>query len=214
MYTNLQISRTLVKNNQARMDSSRKTVSKEAMQEEWLVIQAAKKNPAQFRPLYNRYYENIFSFIFRRTANETLTAELVSNVFLKALQRLSSYEFKGVPFSAWLFRIASNEVAQYFRNSQKHRIVSVDESHFADMIEEMEERDHPNYRQAMIHALDELKEEEIQLIEMRFFEIRPFKEIAGILEITESNAKIKTYRLLDKLRKIILKNSEQGQARP
>ncbi|MEM9921111.1 MAG: sigma-70 family RNA polymerase sigma factor [Bacteroidota bacterium] len=195
------------------MDSSKKTVSKEAMQEEWRIIQAAKKNPAAFRPLYDRYYDNIFSFVFRRTADENLTAELVSNVFLKALQRLYSYEFKGVPFSAWLFRIASNEVSQHFRDAQKNRVVSVEDSHFGEMIEEMDEKDHPNYRQAMIHALDELAEEEVQLIEMRFFEQRPFKEIADIFAITESNAKIRTYRLLEKLRKIILKNSEQGQAR-
>ena len=189
------------------MDSSKKTVSKEAMQEEWRIIQAAKENPAAFRPLYDRYYDNIFSFVFRRTADENLTAELVSNVFLKALQRLYSYEFKGVPFSAWLFRIASNEVSQHFRDAQKNRVVSVEDSHFGEMIEEMDEKDHPNYRQAMIHALDELAEEEVQLIEMRFFEQRPFKEIAEILGITESNAKVKTYRILEKMKRNYLKNN-------
>ena len=195
------------------MDSQKKTVSEAAMQEEWLIIKEAKQNPASFRPLYDKYYQAIFKFIFRRTADESLTADLCSKVFLKALQRLSSYQYKGVPFSAWLYRIASNEVAQHFRESQKNRVISIEEGRVSDLIEEIEERDHPNYRQTLILALDELKEAEVQLIEMRYFEQRPFKEIAQILQITENNAKIRTYRTLEKLKKIILKKSEQGQSR-
>ena len=212
MATNLQISRTLVKNF-LRMDSSRKAVSQEAIQEEWLAIQAAQKNPALFRPLYTQYYPPIFRFILRRTADEDLTADLCSKVFLKAMQRLGSYKFKGVPFSAWLYRIATNEISQHFRNEQKNRVVSIEEHNFVDLVEEMKESNTEIYRNALIHALDELKEQDVSIIEMRFFEQRPFKEIADILEITESNAKVRTYRILDRLRKIIIKKSEQGQAR-
>ncbi len=212
MYSNLQISRTLVKN-PVRMDSYKKSVSNELMQEEWAIIQEAKSNPAMFTPLYNRYYEPIFRYIFRRTANEGLTAEVCSKVFLKALQKLQKYEFKGVPFSAWLYRIASNEVAQHFRDAKKNRVISLEEHNLGGLIDGMEEKDHKNYRSALIYALDELKETDVQLIEMRFFEQRPFKEIADILEITESNAKVKTYRILEKLKKIIVAKSQQGQAR-
>ena len=72
------------------MDSSRKTVSEAQMRIEWQEIQAAKKNPAQFRPLYDRYYESIFKFIIRRTGEEAQAADLCSKVFLKAMQRLDS----------------------------------------------------------------------------------------------------------------------------
>ncbi|MEM1320845.1 MAG: sigma-70 family RNA polymerase sigma factor [Bacteroidota bacterium] len=195
------------------MDSYKKSVSNELMQEEWAIIQEAKNNPAKFRPLYNRYYEPIFKYIFRRTTDESLTAEICSKVFLKSLQQLNRYQFKGVPFSAWLYRIASNEVAQHYRNVQKNRVISLEEHQLGDLIDKMEETDHQNYRNALIHALDELKETDVQLIEMRFFEQRPFKEIADILNITESNAKVKTYRILEKLRKIIIAKSQQGQAR-
>lgn len=171
------------------------------MQQEWEEIQAAQREASLFRPLYNRYYEPIFRFIFRRTADEDLTADLCSQVFLKALQRLGSYSFQGVPFSAWLYRIAGNEIAQHFRASQKNRVVSIEDSGFSDIMEEMDEADNEALRQLLIKQLDELKEADLQLIELRFFEHRQFKEIAEILDMTESNAKVKTYRILERLKK-------------
>lgn len=199
MFSNLQINRTLVKN--ARMSVSKKTVSMDAMQEEWQEIQAAQKDPALFRPLYNRYFDPIFRFIFRRTNDEALTADLCSLVFLKAMQRLEGYHFKGVPFSAWLYRIASNEVAQHYRQVKKNRVVSIEETNISEMFDEMDEPENEEERQRLIEVLDTLKPKDLQLIEMRFFEQRPFKEIADIVGITESNAKVKTYRILERLKK-------------
>ena len=206
MFSNLQISRTLAKNT-ARMQSSNKTVSQEAMQAEWLEVQAAQRNPAHFRPLYDRYFQQIFRFVFKRTADENIASDVCSQVFLKAMQKLGTYEYKGVPFSAWLYRIASNEVAQHFRNTQKNRVVTVEDHTFSDLIDEVnEEGDFEKTRQKMLAALQQLKESDMVMIEMRFFEERPFKEIADILNITESNAKVKTYRILEKMKKLMKKN--------
>ena len=204
MFSNLQISRTLVKKAVVRMEHSGKTVSEDALQKEWLEIQAAQKDPAKFRPLYERYYESIFRFIFRRMADEALSRDVCSQVFLKAMQRLGGYTFQGVPFSAWLFRIASNEVNQYYRKTQKQRVVSIEDARLGDMTEELEVDGLKNYQTALIDVLDELKESDLQLIELRFFEQRPFKEIAEILEITESNAKVRTYRILERMKKKLM----------
>lgn len=208
MFSNLPISRTLVKN-EGLMNSFRRTVSAAAMQEEWLEIQAAQQDPARFRPLYDRYYEPIFLFIFNRTQDEAMCADLSSQVFLKAIQRLPDYAFRGVPFSAWLFRIASNEVAQFYRQSKKMRVVSVEESSLGDMLDEMDEDDLEAYRELLVPALNELKESDLEIVELRFFEQRPFKEIADMLDITESNAKVRTYRVLERLKKIMLKQLEE-----
>lgn len=213
MSFDLQISRTLVKT-EVRMEVPKKTVSEEAMQEEWAVIRAAQENPAMFRPLYDQYFEAIFRFIFRRTADESLSSDICSQVFLKAMQQINKYKFKGVPFSAWLYRIASNEVAQYFRNTQKNRVVSLEHSHISNLIDEMDSGQKENYQKALVQALDELNEIDVQLIEMRFFEQRPFKEIADIIGITESNAKVKTYRILERLKKIILRIRTKGGRAP
>ncbi len=204
MFSILQTSTKSV--NKRFMSEPQKTVSAAAMEAEWQEIQAAQQNPARFRPLYERYYEPIFRFVFRRTADSDLSADLCSQVFLKALQRLGSYQFRGVPFSAWLFRIASNEVAQHYRHNSQKRTVSVEENTLGDVAEEMELDGELWQVEDLVVALDTLKPEELELIELRFFEQRPFKAIAEILNITESNAKVKTYRILERLKKRI-----QGQ---
>ena len=188
--------------------SSTKSVTKEAMQQEWQEIQVAQQNPAMFRPLYDRYYEPIFRYIHRRTADESLSADLCSEVFFKAMQKLDKYEFKGVPFSAWLYRIASNEITQHFRNTQKNRTVSVEMTALPEIMEEMgdlESIEKHQFREALIPCLNELKPKDLEIIELRFFEQRPFKEIANLLEITESSCKMRTYRVLERLKKLILK---------
>lgn len=202
MFSNLLSYNTQSKDH--RMSSTDKTVSDEAIQVEWREIQAAQQDPAMFRPLYDRYYEPIFRFIYQRTTDEALTADLCSQVFLKALQRLSGYEFKGVPFSAWLYRIAANETAQHFRYNQRRRIVSMEEANLQDMMEEMDEPFDEDQKWKLLGVLDDLKEKDLELIEMRFFEQRPFKEIAEIAGITESNAKVRTYRILERLKKKML----------
>lgn len=184
-----------------RMSSTDKTVSEEAIQVEWREIQTAQQDPAMFRPLYDRYYEPIFRYIYQRTTDEALTADLCSQVFLKAMQRLGDYKFKGVPFSAWLYRIAANETAQHFRQNKRRRIISMEEVNLQDVMEELDEPFDEEEKWKLLGLLDELKEKDLDLVEMRFFEQRPFKEIAEIIGITESNAKVRTYRILDRLKK-------------
>lgn len=183
------------------MTGPKKTITTDDLQAEWEEIQAAQRDPAQFRPLYTRYYTPIFRYIYRRTADESLTADICSQVFLKAMQRLGSYEYRGIPFSAWLYRIASNELAQHYRQTQQQRIVSAEEKQLGDIAEEMQTEDDEQLRQLLLQVLTTLPEADMRLIEMRFFEQRPFKEIADILDMTESNAKVKTYRILERLKR-------------
>lgn len=166
-------------------------------------IEAAKQNPARFDVLYDRYYKPIFVFVYRRTGDEELTADLTSQVFLKALINIKKYEYKGVPFSAWLFRIAFNEINMYFRKSNTQRMVSLEQGNLGALIAEVEEEDSLAQQQQMLQALKQLEEAELQLIELRFFEKRSFAEIGNIINITENNAKVKVYRLLDKIKKIM-----------
>ncbi|MDX1627179.1 MAG: sigma factor, partial [Fulvivirga sp.] len=91
------------------LDAARHMTEEEiARENEW--VEEAKRDPQAFGKLYDRYFEGIFQFILRRTDDESLTADLCSQTFLKALQHIKKYEHRGVPFSAWLYRIASNEV--------------------------------------------------------------------------------------------------------
>lgn len=195
----LQINRSLAK--KSAMDHSGKSLSEASLLREWEEVQAAQSNPAAFRVLYDRYYEPVFRYLHRRTMDEAMSADLCSQVFLKALQKLGKYQYKGVPFSAWLFRIASNEMGQYFRESGKKRVVSLESVQLQELGEEMEDVDKDELQAVMIKALDQLKPSDLEIIEMRFFEQRPYKEIAEILGISLSNAKVKVHRILDRLKR-------------
>jgi len=199
MLSNLQLSRTLAKT--VPMSAPKRTVSDAEMQEEWQEVQAAQRDPAMFRPLYERYFESIYLFIFRRTNEQSLAADICSQVFLKAMQRLGTYRYKGVPFSAWLYRIASNEVAQHFRKAKKNRTVSIDEANVKEMFDEMDDPIEMPSQEELVVALDGLKEDDLQIIELRYFEGLPYKEIAEIMNITENNAKVKTFRILNRMKK-------------
>ena len=92
-----------------------KHISQEEILKEFETVKGAVKNPAQFQVLYDRYFTVIFNYIFRKIDDEDITADLTSQTFLKAMRNLKKYKFKGVPFSAWLYRIASNEVNRHYQ---------------------------------------------------------------------------------------------------
>ena len=178
-----------------------KTLSKEEIIAEWRVVEAAKADPAHFGILYERYFRAIFLFIFRRVDQEEVSGDLTSEVFLKALLNLSKIEFRGLPFKAWLYRIASNEVNLHFRNKANERTVNYDKTDIERVIAETTGTMEMTEAQENILAeeLQHLDEKDMQLIEMRFFEKIPFAEIAFALGLTETNAKVKLHRILGKL---------------
>jgi RNA polymerase sigma-70 factor, ECF subfamily len=176
-------------------------VTKEEMDREHLIVEEAKKDPEKFSAIYNKYYQQIFRFLYQRVSDKETAFDFTSQVFLKALQNLHKYTYRGVPFSSWLYRIAHNEINQVFRKKIIARTVNIETEHLNSIIEEIEEEDDiMRFQQVMIDVICDLPEGDLELIEMRFFEKRPFKEIAEILDITENNAKVKVYRILEKLK--------------
>jgi len=167
------------------------------------VVEAAKKDPARFAVLYDKYYEQIFRFIYQRIDDKEQAFDATQQTFLKAMNSLHKYEYRGVPFASWLYRIASSEVNNLFRAQKAQRTINVESVSVYTIIEEIQESKIEEYHDKIVDIIRELPEQELQLIEMRFFEKRSFKEIAEILEMTENNAKVKTYRILDKLKKMI-----------
>lgn len=181
-------------------------VTPEKLQKELAEIEDAKANPEKFSILYNRYYEPIFRFIYQRLSDKELAFDTTAQVFLKAMVNLHKYQFKGVPFASWLYRIAFNEINQLARRGGQLRVVNLDTPHVDELMEEVESDEDPTsaiYHEKLQELFQHLPAKEVQLIEMRYFEQRPFKEIGEILKITENNAKVKVYRLLDKLKRII-----------
>ena len=169
------------------------------------VIRKSLQNPANFKVLYEKYYRDIFLFILHRVGDKETTADLTSQVFLKALLNISQYEFRGLPFSAWLYRIASNECNDLFRKRKRVRMVVLEDGAAEELYEVMFENEaRDELKQRLPRVLEQLKPAELELIELRYMESRPFREVADIMGITENNAKVKVYRILDKMKRIMV----------
>ena len=175
------------------------------LQEELSWITSAKKDPERFGPLYKKYHEQIFRYVHQRMDDQELAFDVTSQVFIKALSNIHKYEYRGVPFSSWLYRIAKSELYQAFRDRKARRTVNVESMHLFEMIEEFEEDDSSENKKKLIDCLRMLNERDLQLIEMRYFERRSYREIGEILEITENNAKVRAFRALERLKKLFMK---------
>lgn len=171
------------------------------IQHEYDILQRSRKDPRAFGELYEKYYDRIFNFVFRQTDDEELTADLCSQTFLITLKNLEKYEFRGVPFSAWLYKIASNEVNKHYRKQKGNKVFSIEETRIRELFEQDDDVSNEETLQRLMNYLKELPTEMLQVLELRFFEDKDFKEISFILDITESGAKMRTYRALDRLRK-------------
>ena len=169
------------------------------------VILESRNNPLAFRTLYENYFKKIFLFVLHRVGDRELAADITSQVFLKALQKLHQFQFRGVPFSSWLFRIAVNECNGFFRKNKRERFVVMEDEHTEVLYEEMFGSDAlEELKSKLPNILERLRQDEMEVIELRFLEGRPFKEVGEILGITETYAKVKTYRILEKMKKLFI----------
>jgi len=96
--------------------------------EESLVRRAQQRDQEAFAQLYERYFDKIYRYVVIRIGNETEADDMTQQVFLNALHSISSFRWKGAPFSAWLFRIAHNQVVDYLRKKTRQATESLDES--------------------------------------------------------------------------------------
>lgn len=176
-------------------------MSEEEMRQEYQVLERSKKDPKVFGVIYEKYFDRIFNFIYRQTDDEELTADLCSQTFLIALNNVGKYEFRGVPVSAWFYKIASNEVNKHYRKHKNNKIFSIEESLIKTLIDRGDEEYTEELVLRLVDFMKDLPTDMLEVVQLRFFEDKDFKEIAFILDITESGAKMRTYRALDRLRK-------------
>lgn len=176
-------------------------MSEDEIQQEYAILERSKKDTKAFGALYEKYFDRIFHFIYRQTDDEDLTADLCSQTFLNALGNVQKFEYRGVPVSAWFYRIASNEVNKHYRKAKRSKVFSLEEAKVRELISLSDEGWDEELIRKLLEYLKELPTDMLEVLELRFFEGKDFKDIAFILDITESGAKMRTYRAMDRLRK-------------
>ncbi len=171
------------------------------LRQEQLWVIAAQSDPSKFEPLYRKYYSPILRYLQQRVQDTEIAHDLASQVFVKAIKNLKSFEYRGVPFGSWLYRIAKSELYQAFRDQKGAKTVRLDNYQIPTFDELfLDPSESEVNRSKLLKALQLLKPDQLKLIELRFFEQMSFKEIADQLDLTENNAKVKTFRAVEKLR--------------
>lgn len=171
---------------------------------EW--ISKAKINPKDFGPLYQLHFEAIFRFVYHRLNEKQTAKDITQQVFVKALVNLKNFQFKGYSIKSWLFKIAVNELNDFYGKVQSERCLNIDTVGLSEILLEIGENDEVEKDETLFKALKKLKEDQLILIEMRYFEKRSFAEIGEILSITENNAKVKLYRVIDFMKQLMKHN--------
>ena len=188
--------------------------SSEASSEQAL-IERANGDPQAFGDLFDRYYPVMFAYVLRRVGKWNDAQDITSEVFLKALKGLWRFRWQGIAFSAWLYRIATNEVGIYFRRAGRAPLSLnqlIEQSGFEpasrdDLIaEKLEaERQFERHRDFLIarSRIASLPLKYQHVITLRFFEQKSVKEIAEILGKKEGTVKSLLSRGLQRLRKLM-----------
>jgi RNA polymerase sigma-70 factor (ECF subfamily) len=182
------------------------------LSEEKELVKQAQGSPDAFAKLYDQYYPKIFGYILRRSANLEAAQDITSETFLKALGKLWQFRWRNVSFSSWLYKIASNEINQYFRKAEYKKSISLEELHEqgfellsphdpeSELIEAQEElKQHQEFLEIQ-KKITRLPAKYQEVIALRFFEKKQINEIAEILGKREGTIKSLLHRAVEKLR--------------
>ena len=178
--------------------------------EERRLVEAAQRDPVCFAELYESYFELVYVYVARRVRNRAETEDLTAEVFRKALANLPRFKWTGAPFAAWLFRIASNMIAD--RAKRAAREGSAEPSLTVGLVPrgqsgatqaQQTELEDCERRAQLFHLVDELAEDQRRVVMMRFAEEKSIGEIAGELGRSEGAVKQLQFRALENLRKKI-----------
>jgi RNA polymerase sigma-70 factor (ECF subfamily) len=179
--------------------------------DELALIEQAKTDKEAFGQLYELYVDKIYNYVYYRTGNVADAEDLTAKIFVRAMQHIGRYQNQGVPFSAWLYRIAHNLVANWHRDNSRRQIISLDDItqwHVGD--------DSPEFatqlmedKSALVAAIRRLPADRQELLILKYVERLPNAEIGDIMRRSEGAIKSLYHRTL-----LALREDLEGRGRP
>jgi len=179
------------------------------------LIEQCRTDPTAFGEVFDCWYKPVFGYIMRRTADYDLSKDIAAETFLKAFLKIGSFRWRGISLSAWLYRIATNELNMYYRSSkyqpeslqqllenpQMEKLLHQDADDERELLEN-ELKAHNDYNLVRINLLKlDIKYQEV--IALRYFEQKTNSEISQILDKNEGTVKSLLSRGLEKLRNML-----------
>ncbi len=179
--------------------------------EESLVRRAKQRDPKAFGELYEAHFDKIYRYVTIRIGDKTEAEDMTQQVFLKALQSVSSFQWKGVPFAAWLFRIAHNQVVDHLRKKNKQAAIIPDESLLSSDNNPQLLVERRLDTEQLLLATKRLTEAQRQVISLRFTSDLPIAQVAKIMGKSQGAVKALQHSAIISLRKILLVSSDEKQ---
>ncbi len=166
--------------------------------EDGVLVRRAQEKREDFEALYRKYLKKVYTYVYYRVGNVQDAEDITESVFLHALLHLNNYQDRGIPFSAWLLRIAHNLVANWYRNANRHRSVDLDTAgdlkDFSPTPEESAENREEMRR--LREALSSLPEEKQQVLILRYAEGMKHREIGEVMGKSTGAVKVLAHRSL------------------
>lgn len=166
------------------------------------LVALAKEDQEVFGVLYERYVEKIYNYIFYRTGNHHDAEDLTAMVFYRALGHIQNYTDRGIPFQAWLYRIAHNLVANWHRDRGRRKIIALEDYVGPDTQDKTPDvqTETQEEREILLESIRQLPPERQQLLILKYIERLPNAEIGQIMGRTEGAIKSLYHRTLNNLR--------------
>ena len=171
--------------------------------DEVTLINLARTDPDAFGVLYERYVDRIYNYVFFRVGTSTDAEDLTSKVFFRALTNIGSYKHMGLPFSAWIYRIAHNLVANYHRDRMRGREISIENLSLPDMgrhaapeqkMAQLQEHEF------LLRVINDLSPQKRELVLLKFVQNLSNEEISYIFGKSEGAIKSLYHRTLLEMR--------------
>lgn len=171
--------------------------------EEKQLVEDAKSDSESFARLYDRYFPKIYGYVAAKVGNRSDAEDIVSDVFMKALENLHTFEWRGIPFAAWLFTIARNTLNNFYSKHQKSRT-----SELLENVHRTEDKESSPTKKAaegelaarVREVLDQLPKRDLQVVELKFFGQMTNREIVSATGLSESHVAVILYRTLRKIK--------------
>jgi RNA polymerase sigma-70 factor, ECF subfamily len=176
--------------------------------EEYDLVYKAQKDIHAFKPLYEKHYEGIYIYFYRRCNNVDDCMDLTSKLFEKAMLNIHKFKPMGFAFKSWLYKLAHHILIDYFRDQAKTEKLWTNDSGLENIVESIEEENEKEENiEKILEALKELNHEERNLIVMKYFEKMPYELLAEIENSNVNAVRVKLHRIINKIKKEVIKQN-------
>ena len=172
---------------------------------EFELVEQAKTDPDAFGEIYELYVDRIYNYVYYRIGNHYDAEDLTAKVFHRALNHIPNYNNKGVPFAAWLYRIAHNLVANWHRDNSRRKVVALEQVKLRGSHQESPHQivERTDERELLLAAIQQLPPERQELLTLKFIEHMSNAEIGQMMGRSEGAIKSLYYRTLVTLKDLL-----------